>query len=107
MDGQTGKVTGGLVDRTVVRGIGTLALVGMVIFFIVGVPIIAVYLGLAGIAFWVFSLKWQRRYENVLDAAPEGYQPTGEVYSNPPASDGAKVAVYFKGIRRVYVRAQD
>ncbi len=103
MDRQTGQVGTGLVDRTIVRGIGTLSLLGAVIFVFVGVPTIAVYLALAGIAFWVFSRSWTRRYENVLDEPPEGFQPTGEIFSNPGA-DSSKVAVYFRGIQRVYVK---
>ncbi|NMP22302.1 hypothetical protein HIJ39_08045 [Sulfobacillus sp. DSM 109850] len=95
-----------MVERVIVRGIGTLSFVGVIIFFIVGIPAIAVYLGLAGIAFWVFSLGWQKRYESVLEEPPEGFQPTGEVYNNPGGSS-SKVAVYFRGIRRVYVKSQD
>lgn len=102
MDREARQVGLRLVDRVVVRGAGTVGLIGAVIFFIVGVPAIGVYLALAGIAFWVFSMGWRSRYENVLDTAPEGFQPTGEVLVNP---GGSPVTVYFKGIRRVYVKA--
>lgn len=105
MAGQTGQVATGLVDRTIVRGIGTLSLLGAVIFFFVGIPTITVYLALAGIAFWVFSWSWTRRYENVLDEPPEGFQPTGEIFNNP-GGESSEVAVYFRGIQRVYVKHQ-
>ena len=101
MDREASQVGLRLVDRVVVRGAGTVGLVGALIFFIVGVPAIGIYLALAGIAFWVFSLGWRARYENVLESAPEGFQPTGEVFVNP---GGSPVAVYFQGIRRVYVK---
>lgn len=91
-----------LVDRSIVRGAGTVSLIGAVIFIFVGIPSISVYLALAGIVFWGFSLGWKRRYENVLESPPDGFRPTGEVYAN--AGGEGSVAVYFKGIRRVYVR---
>ncbi len=91
-----------LVEKLVVRGIGTLALLGAIIFLIVGIRTITVYLGASGIAFWIASLNWRQRYENVVDTPPEGYQPTGELYENP-GGDGP-VAVYFKGIHRIYVK---
>lgn len=91
-----------LVDRVLVRAIGTLSLLGGIGFLAAGLKLIALYLGAAGVAFWIASFGWQKRYQNVLDTPPEGYKPTGEVYPNPPGSE--KVAVYFKGIRRVYVK---
>jgi len=102
MDGKTGQMTFDLVERVIVRGVGSLALVGMVIFFIMGIHSIAIYLGAAGVAFWISSMGWHARYQNVLDVPPGGYRPTGEIYTNPGASSA--VAVYFKGIRRVYVK---
>ena len=94
-----------LMERWLLRGAGTLALLGGLGFLLVGLRLIALYLALAGVAFWIASLGWHQRYENVLDAPPEGYRPTGEVYPNPEGSE--RVAVYFKGIRRVYVRQGD
>ncbi len=91
-------------ERVVVRGAGTVGIIGAIIFFIAKLDTIAIYLLVAGAAFWIFSLGWGRRYEHVLDKAPEGYRPTGEVYTNP-GGDGP-VAVYFKGIRRIYVKAE-
>lgn len=101
MGGQDRQV-GGLVERTVVRGIGTLAILGAIAFFIAGIPAIAIFLGVSGIVFWISSLQWRQRYGNVVDTPPEGYKPTGEVYLNPGGN--GRVAVYFKGIRRIYVR---
>lgn len=92
-----------LVDRWVVLGIGALSVLGGIIFLIMGVHAIAIYLFAAGVAFLLSSLAWRQRYQNILGQVPEGYLPTGEVYENP-GGDGP-VAVYFKGIRRVYVRA--
>lgn len=90
------------VDRWLVRGIGTLAVLGAFAFLIAGLHAIFIYLLLSGVVFWIFSLRWPRRYQNVLDEPPEGFRPTGEVYTNPGADE--PVAVYFKGIRRVYVK---
>ena len=103
MAGKTGEVGRLLVDRVIVRGVGSLALLGAMIFLFMGIHAIAIYLFLAGAAFWISSLNWQRRYDNVLESPPAGFRPTGEVYINP-GSDSA-VAVYFKGIRRVYVKS--
>ncbi len=94
-----------LVEPTIVRGLGTLAILGAVAFLIAGLHLIALYLFLSGVAFWISSLRWTRRYENVVDSPPEGYRPTGEVYANP-GGDGP-VAVYFKGIRRIYVKMSE
>lgn len=91
-----------MVEKTVVRGIGTLAILGGIAFFFVGIGAIAWYLVVAGVVFWVSSLGWRARYLKVEETAPEGYRPTGEVYENPGGK--GPVAVYFKGIRRVYVR---
>lgn len=102
MDREIGEMKTDLIEIYIVRGIGTLALVGAAIFLIMAIHSIAIYLAAAGVAFWISSLGWKRRYENVIDVVPEGYRPTGEVYVNPGA--GHDVAVYFKGIRRIYVR---
>jgi hypothetical protein len=105
MDGKTSQVKAMLVEPTIVRGLGTLAILGAVAFLIAGLHLIALYLFLSGAAFWISSLRWTRRYENVVDSPPEGFRPTGEVYANP-GGDGP-VAVYFKGIRRIYVKVSE
>lgn len=91
-----------LVDKLLVRGIGTLSGIGAAIFLAIGLPLIALYLALAGAAFWGFSLGWKARHERVLDEPPPGWRPTGERYPNPGGPD--PVEVWFSGIRRVYVR---
>lgn len=93
------------VGRAVVMGIGSVALVGGLAFLVVGVPAIAVYLLASGILFWGSTWGWYARYQRVLDVPPEGFQPTGEVLANPGGS--GRVAVYYQGIRRVYVRHPD
>jgi hypothetical protein len=90
-----------LVDRTIVRAAGIVAVVGGLIFWVIGVPSISYYLVPAGIVFLLFTINWKARYENILDEAPKGYEPTGEVYTNP---GGYPVEVWYSGIRRVYVR---
>jgi hypothetical protein len=92
------------VDQIVVRGTGTVAVVGGIIFGMVGIPQIMYYLIGAGIILLAFSLGWNARYQRVLANVPQGgYEPTGEVYVNP---GGSPVEVWHKGIRRVYVRHQ-
>lgn len=104
MAGETGEIGLRLVERLIVRGIGTLSLAGGVAFLIVGIRAIAIYLFMAGFALWLSSLRWGQRYQNIVDAPPEGYRPTGEIYSNPGGE--GPVAVYFNGIRRIYVKAR-
>ncbi|MCY0864699.1 MAG: hypothetical protein OWQ57_07100 [Sulfobacillus sp.] len=92
-----------MVDKKLVQGIGTVALFGSALFFgVLHVTAVGVYLLLAGVVFWLFTIGWTARYQRVLDAPPDGYRPTGEIYPNP-GGDGP-VAVYFRGIRRVYVK---
>lgn len=88
------------VGRTVVRGIGLLSLIGGTLFLLAHLKVIAFYLMGSGLIFLAFTLGWAERYQNVLAQVPEGFRPTGEVYENP---GGKPVAVYYKGIRRVYV----
>lgn len=90
--------------RILVQAIGTLSIVGGIIFWVVGIPAISIYLLVAGIIYWLSTRKWTARYQRVLDAPPEGFVPTGEVYINPGSDDS--VAVYYHGIRRVYVRVR-
>ena len=104
MEGTSSRTDQLLVERWVVRGIGTLAILGAAAFLVAGLRTIAIYLLLSGVAFWLSGLNGRQRYENVLDAPPEGFRPTGEVYDNPGGS--GPVAVYFKGISRVYVRQE-
>ncbi|MCY0880442.1 MAG: hypothetical protein OWS74_00450 [Firmicutes bacterium] len=90
-----------LVDRTFVRVIGIVAIVGGLIFFGVNVPSVGYYLIGSGLIFLLSTWGWKKRYENVLEAPPEGFSPTGEIYINPGST--GPVEVWHKGIRRVYV----
>ena len=90
-----------LFDRGWLRSLTVLSWLGSAIFFIGRLPIIGIYLGFSGFAFLMASLHFDRRYQHVLTSPPEGYEPTGERYPNPPGDNS--VAVYHRGIRRVYV----
>ncbi len=61
------------------------------------------YLIGSGIVFGLVGVRWTVRFRGVLEAPPSGAAPTGEVYSNPGAT--GPVAAFYRGIRRVYVRA--
>lgn len=91
-----------LVDKMVVRAAGAVAVAGGLIFFALGIAAIGGYLVAAGVVFWVFTLNWHQRYQAVLDEPPAGFEPTGEVYPNPGSAHA--VAVWHRGIRRVYVK---
>lgn len=91
-----------LVDRIIVRAVGTVAILGGVAFFIAHLPTIGSYLVGSGIVFWLFTVSWKARYQRVLSQPPDGWEPTGETYLNPGGA--GPVAVWHKGIRRVYVR---
>ncbi len=99
MAGKSGPLT--LFDRRWLRSLSVLSWLGSAIFFVDRLPLVGIYLGLAGFAFLMASLHFDRRYHRVLPSPPEGYEPTGERYPNPPG--GNSVAVYHQGIRRVYV----
>jgi hypothetical protein len=101
-NGQIGA--GRLMDRRLLEGIGVLAVVGGVAFFLDAIPAIGVYLVAAGLIFLGFSQSMKRRYGTVLTAPPDGYRFTGERLPNPP--DGGYVEVWHRGIARVYVQAQ-
>lgn len=92
--------------RTVMRLLGAVSVVGGVLFYLTwGVPLVSGYLVGAGVLFLVYTIGWRQRYQTVLDAPPEGFEPTGEVYVNPGGP--GPVAVWHRGIRRVYVRASE
>lgn len=97
-----------LVDRLIVRAVGTVALLGGMAFFIAHLPTIGYYLGGAGIIFWTFTWGWSARYQRVLAHPPDpkdGWEPTGETYLNP--GGGGPVAVWHRGIQRLYVLIAD
>lgn len=89
-----------LMDQRLLRAVGILALMGAALFFLNHFLLIASYLTLAGFAFLIASLGWDRRYQRVLKNPPAGFQFTGERLPNPP--DGW-VEVWHRGISRVYV----
>ena len=101
MVGKIGQIR--LMDRILLRAIGTLALVGGVIFFLDQLPLIGGYLVLAGLTFMAFSIGFRRRYQNVLKSPPDGYEFTGERLFTPPGEES--VEVWHRGIARVYVAA--
>lgn len=94
-----------LVDRLIVRAVGTVAVLGGLAFFIAHLPTIGYYLVGSGIIFWAFSWSWNARYQNVRAEPPntaDGWEPTGETYLNPGGQ--GPVEVWHKGIKRIYVR---
>lgn len=93
-----------LPGRTLLRAVGVVSIIGALIFYAIQVPSIAVYLLAAGIAFELATWGWRRRYLHVVDQAPPGFAPTGEVYANPGAEH--PVSVWQKGIHRIYVQGE-
>lgn len=89
-----------LMDQRLLRAVGILALMGAALFLLNHFLLIASYLTLAGFAFLIASLGWDRRYQTVFKRPPSGFQFTGERLPNPP--DGW-VEVWHRGISRVYV----
>jgi phosphatidylglycerol:prolipoprotein diacylglycerol transferase len=96
--------TFGLPGRTLLRWVGVVSGIGAVIFLLIGVPSIGWYLIGAGAVFEAFTIGWRRRYDRVYDQPPPEYAPTGELYVNPGGAHPV-VAVWQKGIHRVYVKA--
>ena len=90
-----------LFDQRWLRALSVLAWLGSALFFGDHLPLIGGYLAAAGFALLVTSLGFERRYQRVLGTPPEGFEPTGEQFPNPP--HGNTVAVYHRGVRRVYV----
>ncbi len=90
--------------RTVMRLLGAVSIIGGLLFYLAWrVPLVSGYLVGAGLLFLIDTIGWHQRYQVVLDQAPEGFEPTGEVYVNPGGE--GPVAVWHQGIRRLYVRA--
>ncbi len=94
-----------LFDRRWLRALSVLSWLGSALCFGDRLPVIAIYLALSGFAFLTTSLGFNRRHQNVLTAPPQGYEPTGERYPNPPG--GNMVAVYHRGIHRLYVAVNE
>ena len=70
--------------------------------FVLGhVPSVGWYLIGAGLVFLGSTVGWATRYLRVRAEAPEGYEPTGEIYRNPGGP--SPVTVWFRGIHRVFV----
>ncbi len=97
-----------LVDRVIVRSVGTVAILGGLAFFIAQLPTIGYYLVGSGLIFWAFTWSWKSRYQRVQAESPdptEGWEPTGETYLNPGGQ--GPVAVWHKGIKRIYVLMEE
>jgi hypothetical protein len=94
-----------LVERWLLRGVGSLGGLGGIAFLLAHLPAIGVYLLAAGAALWGFTWKWHHRFDRVSDQPPPDWQATGERYWDP--GRGQWVAVWAAEAGRVYVPIPD